>query len=240
MHGRLLGVSLDHVASLREVAGAKEPDPVVLAGMVEGAGASQVKVHLREDKRHIQDRDVRLIREVVTTSLNMQMAATQDMLKSAYELKPDEVTLVPEHRDEVCTEGGLDVNHHRDHLKRYIGNLRDGDIGVVLYIEPEIEQVRAAHRLDANQLEISTRKFCDARGLPERRRELQRIVDTVRTAKKLGMRVSAGGKMTFPILADLIAVDGIFQFNMGHAIFARALVSGVDRAVRDAAEILRQ
>lgn len=240
MSRRLLGISLDHVASLRQVARRAGPEPVVVAGLVEGAGASQIKVHLREDRRHIQERDVRLIREVVQTSLNMQMAATQEMLKIAYDLKPDEVTLVPEHRDEVATEGGLDVNHHRDHLKRYIGSLRDGDIGVVLHLEPDIDQVRAAHRLDANDIEISTRKFCDARGLPERRRELQRIVDTVRSANKLGMRVSVGGKLSFENLADLVAVDGVLQFNLGHAIFARAIFGGVEAAVREALEIVRQ
>jgi len=240
MKRRLLGVSLNHIASLRQVGGTILPDPVVIAGLVEGAGASQIKVHLREDRRHIQERDVRLIREVVTTSLNMQMAATQEMLKIAYDFKPDEVTLVPEHRDEINTEGGLDVNHHRDHLKRYIGSLRDGDIGVILHIEPDIDQVRAAHRLVANDIEISARKFSVARGLPERRRELQRIVDTARSANKLGMRVSCGGKLNYETLADLVAVEGLFQFNMGHSIFARSVVNGVESAVRDAVEILRQ
>ncbi|MED5465356.1 MAG: pyridoxine 5'-phosphate synthase [Myxococcota bacterium] len=240
MTRRRLGVSLEHIGSLRQVARAREPDPVATAALAEAAGASQIKVHLREDRRHIQERDVRLLRETVTTSLNLQMAPTMEMLKAAYDLKPDEVTLVPERSEELATETGLDVHHHRDHLKKYIGNLRDSDIGVFLYIDPEVEQVRAAHRLDAKCIEVSTLKYTQARALPERRWELQRLVDATRTAVKLGMRVSVGGRLDFQSVPELVPLEGIAQFNMGHALVARSVITGMERAVRDAVELLHR
>ena len=243
MARREVGISLDSVARLRRDEDCRKPDPVAMAALAEEAGASRIKVYLREDRRFIKDRDVRVLRETVTTSLNLQMAATPEMLKVAYELKPDEVTLVPDLREEYAGQVGmigLDVHHQREHLKKFIGSLRDADIGVVLAIEPNLEQVRAAHRLDANHIEISTQKFAFSRGLPERRRELQRVVDTVRTVSKLGMKASASGALDYHNLRELVPVEGITQFNVGHAVVLRSLQKGMSQAVRDVWELVRE
>lgn len=240
---RDMGISLDSVARLRRDDDTRKPDPVAMASLAEEAGATQIKVYLREDRRFIRDRDVRVLRETVATSLNLQMAPMPEMLKVAYELKPDEVTLVPELREDYVGQVGLvglDVQYHREHLKKFVGSLRDADIGVVLSIEPSIDQVRAAHRLDANHIEISTEKFASARGIPERRRELQRVVDTIRTVSKLGMKASAAGGLNYHNLTELVPVSGISQFNLGHAVIMRALHFGMSQAVRDMRELLKE
>src|SRR5919112_5519362 len=149
-----LGVNVDHVATVRQARKASYPDPVTAAAMAELAGAGQITIHLREDRRHIQERDLRILRETVQTLLNLEMAATQEMVKVAYEHKPDIVTLVPERREEVTTEGGLDVNSQREPLRKLIKNLKDGDLPVSLFIDPDLDQVRASHKCDANQIEL--------------------------------------------------------------------------------------
>ncbi len=238
MARRRLGVNIDHIATLRQVRRTSYPDPVAAAAVAERAGADQITAHLREDRRHIQERDVRLLRDTVQTRLNLEMAATQDMLKMAYDCKPDVATLVPERREELTTEGGLDVNHHRDHLKKYVQSLRDGDIEVSLFIDPDIEQVRAAHRIDAMAVELHTGKYCDARGEGERRAELQRIVDAARTAAKLGMRVAAGHGLHYHNIAALVPIGEIEEYNIGHSIVAQAAFCGFEQAVRDMVALL--
>src|SRR6476659_6821962 len=151
-----LGVNVDHVATLRQARKASYPDPVTAAAVAELAGADQITIHLREDRRHIQDRDLRILRETVQTILNLEMAATQEMVKIAYEYKPDIVTLVPERREEVTTEGGLDVNSQRDNLRKLVKNLKDGEISVSLFIDPDLDQVRASHKADADRIELHT------------------------------------------------------------------------------------
>ena len=238
MRRRRLGVNIDHVATIRQARRTVYPDPVTAAAMAENAGADQITVHLREDRRHIQERDVRLLRQSVQTVLNLEMAATGDMLKIAYDIKPDVVTLVPERREELTTEGGLDVNHHREHLKKYVASLREGDIPVSLFIDPDLDQVRAAHRIDAQAIEIHTGKYCDARGESDRRAELQRIVDAARAAAKLGMRVAAGHGLHYHNVQALVAIEEIEEYNIGHSIVARAVLAGFDRAVRDMLALL--
>jgi pyridoxine 5-phosphate synthase len=236
---RRLGVNVDHVATLRQARRTRYPDPVTAAALAELAGADQITLHLREDRRHMQERDLRIMRETVQTALNLEMAATADMVKIAYEVKPDQVTLVPERREELTTEGGLDVNHHKDTLKKYVQNLRDGDIHVSLFIDPDLEQVRAAHRLDAGAVELHTGKFCDARGEAERKAELTRIIDAARTARKLGLRVAAGHGLNYENITPLVGLDEIEEYNIGHGIVARAVFVGFGEAVREMLALLQ-
>lgn len=233
MQRRRLGVNIDHVATLRQTRRTPYPDPVAAAAICEAAGADQITVHLREDRRHIQERDLRLLRQTVQTTLNLEMAATQEMLKIAYDVKPDVVTLVPERREELTTEGGLDVSHHRDHLKKYVQSLRDGDIAVSLFIDPDLDMIRAAHRLDVTMLELHTGKYCEARGESDRRAELKRIADAARTAAKLGIRVAAGHGLHYKNVQALVPIEEIEEYNIGHSIIGRAVLVGLDAAVRD-------
>jgi pyridoxine 5-phosphate synthase len=238
MTRRRLGVNVDHVATIRQSRRTIYPDPVTAAAICELAGADQVTVHLREDRRHIQERDLRMVRDSVQTVLNLEMAATQEMVKIAYDVKPDVVTLVPERREELTTEGGLDVTHHKDHVKKYVQSLKDGDITVSLFIDPDLDQVRAAHRIEANAVELHTGKFCDARGESAQRAELQRIADAARAASKLGLRVAAGHGINYHNVFGLVPIPEIEEYNIGHAIIAQAIFVGLDRAVRDMIALL--
>jgi pyridoxine 5-phosphate synthase len=235
-----LGVNVDHVATLRQVRRAVYPDPVAAAQLAELAGADQITIHLREDRRHVQERDLRVLRETLTTRLNMEMAATAEMVKIAYEAKPDECTLVPERREELTTEGGLDVAGNRDHVRRTVKTLRDADILVSLFIDPDVDQVRAAHRVEAQVVEIHTGRYCDARLEADRRRELTRIVDAAKAAAKLGLGVAAGHGLHYRNVQAVAAVPEIEEFNIGHAIVARALLVGMERAVREMKEAIAQ
>ncbi|HET6346995.1 MAG TPA: pyridoxine 5'-phosphate synthase [Myxococcota bacterium] len=238
MRRRLLGVNIDHVATLRQARRTIYPDPIAAAAIAEGAGADQITVHLREDRRHIQERDVRILRQTVQTLLNLEMAATGDMMKVALDVKPDVITLVPEQREELTTEGGLDVSHHKDGLKKFIQNMRDGDVPVSLFIDPDLEQVRAAHRIDASAIELHTGKYCEVRTATERRAELQRIADAARTAAKLGMRVACGHGLHYHNVRALVAIEEIEEYNIGHAIVAHAVMVGFERAVKDMLALL--
>ena len=161
-----LGVNVDHVATLRQARKAHYPDPVIAAGLAELGGAEQITIHLREDRRHIQDRDLKILRETVRTVLNLEMAATQEMVKIAYDVKPDVSTLVPERREELTTEGGLDTVAGRETIRKVVKNLKDGEIKVSLFIDPDLDQIRAAHKCDADRVELHTGRYCDARTLP--------------------------------------------------------------------------
>jgi len=234
-----LGVNVDHVATLRQARGTRYPDPVEAAALCEAAGADQITIHLREDRRHIQERDLRIMRQTVATRLNLEMATTQDMLKLAYEHKPDTVTLVPERREELTTEGGLDVALQKEAIKRYVRSLQEADIYVSLFIDPDLDQVRAAHKVDAQAIEIHTGKYCEARDAKERSHELARIIDASKAASKLGVKVFAGHGLNYHNIHPLLEIDEMEEFNIGHAIMARAVMVGMDRAVRDMVELLR-
>src|SRR5512143_2714598 len=192
MNGLRLGVNVDHVATLRQARRAAYPDPVAAAMLAELAGADQITIHLREDRRHIQDRDLQVMRRTVTTRLNLEMAATAEMVRIAYETKPDMVTLVPERREELTTEGGLDVVGGRDVVRKAVKTLRDAEIEVSLFIDPELDQVKAAHRAEAQVVELHTGRYCDARLPADRRKELSRVLDACKAAAKLGLKVAAG------------------------------------------------
>src|SRR5271155_2098199 len=234
-----LGVNVDHVATLRQVRRASYPDPVAAAVIAELAGAHQITIHLREDRRHIQERDLRLLRDTCQTALNLEMAATQEMVKVAYEVKPDLVTLVPERREELTTEGGLDVASQRESLAQLIRHLRDGEIEVSLFIDPDLDQVRAAHKVDAERVELHTGRYCEAPNSQERQRELERLVDAAKAATKLGMGCAAGHGLNYDNVQPIVRIAEIDELNIGHALIARAVMVGLDRAVRDMLALMR-
>lgn len=235
-----LGVNVDHVATLRQARKLNYPDPVTAAALAELAGAEQVTIHLREDRRHIQERDLKVLRETCQTLLNLEMAATQEMVKMAYEHKPDLVTLVPERREELTTEGGLDVNSQKDALARVVKNLKDGDITVSMFIDPEMDQIKASHRISADRVELHTGRYCEARTEKDRSREYARIVDAAKAATKLGLGCAAGHGLNYDNVRPIARITEIDELNIGHAIVARAIFVGFDRAVREMVELLRK
>ncbi len=234
-----LGVNVDHVATLRQARKSKYPDPVTAAAMAELCGADQITIHLREDRRHIQERDLRLMRDTVQTLLNLEMAPTQEMVKIAYEYKPDMATLVPERRDEVTTEGGLDVQSQRESLLKIVKMLQDGDIVVSLFIDADLEQVRAAHKIGAERIEIHTGRYCDAVTDADRTKELSRIVDAAKTARKLGIGCAAGHGLNYHNVQPIARIAEIDELNIGHSIVARAVLVGFERAVREMIDAMR-
>jgi pyridoxine 5-phosphate synthase len=235
-----LGVNVDHVATLRQARRAAYPDPVAAAVMAELAGADQITIHLREDRRHIQDRDLQVLRKTVTSRLNLEMAVAPEMIRIAYEVKPDMVTLVPERREELTTEGGLDVVGGREAVRKAVKTLRDAEIEVSLFIDPDLDQVKAAHRAEADAVELHTGRYCDARLAADRRRELGRIVDACKAAAKLGLKVAAGHGLNYQNVLPVAAIGEIEELNIGHAIVAHAVLVGMERAVREMKELLRQ
>lgn len=235
-----LGVNVDHVATLRQARQVRYPDPVAAAVLAELAGAGQVTIHLREDRRHIQERDLRILRETVQTLLNLEMAATQEMLNVAYEYKPNVVTLVPERREELTTEGGLEVMGQREMLTRYVKTLHDGDMTVSLFIDPDLEQVRAAHKCNADRVELHTGRYCEAGNDTEKKKELSRIVDAAKTATKLGMGCAAGHGLNYDNVVPIAQIEEIDELNIGHAIVARAVLVGFEKAVQDMLDLMRR
>ncbi|OIP41560.1 pyridoxine 5'-phosphate synthase [Candidatus Desantisbacteria bacterium CG2_30_40_21] len=231
-----LGVNIDHVATIRQVRGGKEPDPVKAALIAELAGCDSIVCHLREDKRHIQERDVRLLKELVQTKLNLEMAATDAMVKFALNIKPNQVTLVPERREELTTEGGLDVISQREKITAIVSLLQEQKILVSLFIEPDIAQIRASAKTNAMMIEIHTGQYANSINPEE---ELEKIVEAVSFARKQGLRVVAGHGLTYRNTAQIVAITGIEELNIGHSIISHALFVGLDEAVREMLEIVR-
>ncbi len=234
-----LGVNVDHVATVRQARGAAYPDPVEAALVAERAGADQVTVHLREDRRHIQDRDVEILRRVVKTELNLEMATTPEMVTVALQVRPDTATLVPERREEITTEGGLDVIQNRDAVERAVRMLRDAQIRVALFVDPDLDQVRASHKLDVDAVELHTGRYAEGRAVRERADELGRLRDGAKAARKLGMEVAAGHGLNYHNTAPVARIPEIAELNIGHAIVARAVMSGMEAAVSDMVDILQ-
>ena len=235
-----LGVNIDHVATLRQARRVPDPDPVQAAILAELAGADGITVHLRSDRRHIQDRDVEILRQVVKTRLNLEMAATQEMLKIALTAKPHQVTLVPERREEITTEGGLDVVLNSVQLKPAVKMLEEGGIHVSVFVDPDLEQVKEAHRIDAHAIEINTAAYADARDDQGREAALRKTLDAARFGRKLGLAVHAGHGLTYENVRAVAALPEISELNIGHNIVARAILVGMERAVREMAAVLRQ
>lgn len=235
-----LGVNVDHVATVRQARGVAEPDPVTAAALAELAGADSITVHLREDRRHIQDRDVEILRRTVKTRLNLEMAATDEMVGIALKILPDCVTLVPEKREELTTEGGLNVFLNRTLIKRQADLLRQGGVIVSLFVDPDLEQIKAAHRVGADYIEIHTGAYCEARNNEERRAELAKIETAIRAGHKLGLGVNAGHGLNYQNVGAVVALGGIEEFNIGHSIVGRAVLVGMKQAVQDMLTILRR
>ena len=234
-----LGVNIDHVASVRQARRAPEPDPVHAAVLAELGGADGITVHLRGDRRHIQDRDVEILRQVVKTRLNLEMAATQEMGRIALTVKPDQVTLVPERREEVTTEGGLDVVLNSVQLKPMVRMLREGGIRVSLFVDPDLEQVKETHKTDADALEVNTASYAEARDARTRESVLRKVVDAARLGRKLGLDIHAGHGLTYWNVKAIADIAEITELNIGHSIVARAVLVGMERAVREMVDAMK-
>jgi len=234
-----LGVNIDHVATLRQARRVPDPDPVQAAILAELAGADGITVHLRSDRRHIQDRDVEILRQVVKTRLNLEMVATQEMLKIALTAKPHQVTLVPERREEITTEGGLDVVLNSVQLKPAVKMLEEGGIHVSVFVDPDLEQVKEAHRIDAHAIEINTAAYAGARDDQGREAALRKTLDAARFGRKLGLAVHAGHGLTYENVRAVAGLPEISELNIGHNIVARAVLVGMERAVREMREAMR-
>jgi pyridoxine 5-phosphate synthase len=235
MHGvgsrKRVVINVDHVATVRQARGGVEPDPIAAATLALLGGADGIVVHLREDRRHIQDRDAHLLREVVHGLLCLEMAATPEMLKIALELRPDSVTLVPERREELTTEGGLDVVAQPEPVREICKALADTNIRTCLFLDPEIEQVKAAHRVNADAVELHTGRY--AEGGPGVAQELSRLRDAARLADKLGLDVGVGHGIDYRNAAALAEIPEVREFSVGHAVVSRALLVGMERATRE-------
>ena len=227
-----LGVNVDHVATLRQARGTSYPDPVDAAALCEMAGADGITVHLREDRRHIQDRDLRLLRETVRTRLNLEMAATDEMVGIATAVGPDLVTLVPERRQELTTEGGLEVAGQRARLTSVVGTLRGSGIPVSLFIAPEEGHVEAAKAVGAALVELHTGRYAEARG-EAAREALAALIRAARFAAEAGLSVSAGHGLNYANVEPVAAIPEVEELNIGHSIVARAALVGMERAVRE-------
>ena len=235
-----LGVNVDHIATVRKARRTIYPDPVEAAFIAERAGADQITIHLREDRRHIQERDVAILAKTVTTELNLEMAATQEMVNIALKYSPATVTLVPERREELTTEGGLDVVGQREQIHRTIRLLQEGSIRVALFVDPDLDQVRASHKLDAHAVEIHTGGYCEARGFKDRHEELTRIQNAAKAAAKLGLGVAAGHGLHYTNTAPVARIQEIQELNIGHSIVARAMIVGMESAVRDIIQVMTE
>lgn len=233
-----LGVNIDHVATLRQARGGNDPDPLAAAVLVELAGADGIVVHLREDRRHIQDRDLHLLRDLIRTKLDLEMAADDTMAKIALTVKPDMVTLVPEKRQELTTEGGLDVANHLARIQQIVSMLHDGNIPVSLFIEPDLTQVKAAHKVSADFIELHTGRYANAQRLKEADAEVDAITQAAKLAYKLGIGVNAGHGLNYRNVQRLVRMPEIVEYNIGHSIIARAVLVGLDQAVREMKALL--
>jgi pyridoxine 5-phosphate synthase len=215
------------------------PDPIAAAAIVELAGADGIVAHLREDRRHIQDRDLRLLREVIQTRLNLEMAATEEMIQMALATKPNIVTLVPEKREELTTEGGLDVIKSFQSIKKAIQRLQKGGIPVSLFVDPRSDQIKASERVGANAIEIHTGHYCDAKTPAEADEELKKILDAVAEASHRDLQIAAGHGLNYVNVQRMAEIKEIEEFNIGHSIIARAILVGLDRAVREMIALIK-
>ena len=233
-----LTINIDHIATLREARGGVDPDPVTAAHLAELAGARGIVCHQREDRRHINDRDLRLLRETVKTKLDMEMAATEEIVKIAIETLPDLATLVPEKRQELTTEGGLDVRGNRHHLRDVIGELHRHDIRVSLFLDPVREQIAAARDVEADTVEIHTGEYANARTDAGRAELLEVVRGAARYARELGMTVNAGHGLNYINIIPFSTIAEIEEVSIGHAVIARAVLVGMRRAVGDMLALL--
>lgn len=233
-----LAVNVDHVATVREARGIDVPDPVLAAGLAELAGAEGIICHLREDRRHINDRDLRLLRETVKTKLNMEMAAVDEMVEIALTVKPDVVTLVPEKREELTTEGGLNVKAQPDYYKGVVERLKGGGILVSFFVDPDPEQVLTAQQCGGDIVEIHTGHYSEARSESEAIERFERVTRAVESASDLDLRISAGHGLNYSNIKRFGALPQIEEYSIGHSIVAKAVLVGFERAVMEMIELV--
>ena len=227
-----LGVNIDHIANVRQARKTVEPDPVQFAFLAELGGADSITVHLREDRRHIQDRDVFLLKDTIKTKLNLEMAATDEMLEIAKKLLPNYVTLVPEKREEVTTEGGLDVKSNFKYLKKFVEKLKNSNIEVSAFIDPQSEQIYHSKDIGFDFIELHTGKYAEVTGY-DQYKELQKIIESTHEANDLGLVVNAGHGLNYNNVKKIAAIDNMNELNIGHSIVARALAIGLEKSVRE-------
>jgi len=233
----LLGVNVDHVATLRQTRKGIEPDPIMAVTLTILGGADGITVHLREDRRHIQDRDLKMLREFVPVELNLEMAATKEMIGIASQLKPDLVTLVPEKRQELTTEGGLDVKSQRKAISEAIKKLHDKEIPVSLFINPDFEDISVSNQIKADMVEIHTGMYANTRG-KRQHEELIRVMNAVRYTLDIGLTVNAGHGLNYFNVRKIACLQGIRGLYIGHSIISRAVLVGMERAVREMKELI--
>lgn len=235
-----LGLNVDHIATIREARGGTEPDPVTAAAIGELAGAEGITIHLREDRRHIQDRDLEILRKTVQTKLNLEMAATEEMIAIASRIKPEQCTLVPEKREELTTEGGLDVVANQETITNAIKALKQAGITVSLFVDPAEDQLRAAKVAGTDAVEIHTGLYAAEKDETARKPHLEAIQQAVKLGNQLGLTVHAGHGLNYVNIAPLTQMQGIEEFNIGHSIISKASLVGLDRAVREMVALIRR
>jgi pyridoxine 5-phosphate synthase len=228
-----LGVNIDHVATVRQARRTTEPDPVWAATLAQLGGADGITLHLREDRRHIQDRDLRVLRETVTVKLNLELAVAPEIVAIACDSKPDQATLVPEKREEVTTEGGLDLASNERRVAEAIARLRAAGIGISLFLDPDLRQIELAHKLGADAVELHTGEYALATGEAAQAAELDKLAAAGRHVRSLGMALHAGHGLTYRNVRPVAAIPGLLELNIGHSIVARALMVGFEQAVRE-------
>ena len=233
-----LAVNIDHIATLRQARRTHDPEPLAAALIAEMAGAQGITVHLRSDRRHIQDRDVHILKQAISTRLNIEMAATPEMMGIAVHVKPFQVTLVPERPQELTTEGGLDIASHPAPAQQFIQGMRTAGVRVSIFLDPDIEQVRAAKAIGAHAIEINTGRYADAETPEAGSVELKRIRDAAQHGEAEGLEVLAGHGLNYVNVLPLMSISQIEELNIGHSIVARASLVGMDRAVRDMVTLL--
>lgn len=232
-----LGVNIDHVATVRQARRTTEPDPVWAATLAQLGGADGITLHLREDRRHIQDRDLRVLRETVTVKLNLELACSADIVALACQTRPDQATLVPEKREELTTEGGLDLLTGRASVEKAIGQLRQAGIGISLFLDPDERQIELAKTLGADAVELHTGKYAEADGTRQPA-ELARLVEAARVVNARGMTLHAGHGLTYRNVKPVAALPEIQELNIGHSIVARAIMVGFEQAVREMKKLI--
>lgn len=235
----LLGVNIDHVATLRNARGGVNPDPILAAEICEQHGATSITTHLREDRRHIKDKDVKTLIKVLKTNLNLEMAVTDEMQKIALDIKPHSVCLVPEKRQEVTTEGGLDVASRLTKITKFVQPLLDAGILVSLFIDPSKEQVYAAAKTGAQFIELHTGQYSLAFGTPDETEEFEKLREASRLAHALGLKVNAGHGLNYENVHRMKQIEDLYELNIGHSIISRALFVGLDKAVEEMLNLIK-
>lgn len=233
----LLGVNIDHVATIRQARKTYEPDPAWAAALAELGGADTITLHLREDRRHVQDRDVRVMRETVHVKLNLELSCNQDVVSVACDVRPDQATIVPERREEVTTEGGLDLLGQREAVRRTIDQLRRAGISISLFLDPDPAQLEAATSLGVDAVELHTGAYALARGA-DQERELATLVDAGRRIREMGLTLHAGHGLNYQNVVPVARIAGMHELNIGHSIVARAVMVGMERAVREMRQLM--